>query len=364
MRAIRIHEHGGPEVLRLEELDLPQPGPGEVRIMVRAAGVNFVDIYHRKGLYSGHLPYIPGSEVGGEVHALGEGVEGLAVGDPVVSARADGAYADYAIVPAWQLVPIPPGVNVMTATAAALQGMTAHYLVHDTYPIRPGDTVVVHAAAGGVGLLLVQMAKRRGARVIGTVSTEEKAQLARERGADEVIVYSEQDFAAEVKRLTGGRGVHAVYDSVGRDTFAQSLNCLRPRGMMVLYGQSSGPVPPFDPQVLNQKGSLFLTRPSLGHYAATREEIHSRMDDIFQWIHSGELSVSIDKTFPLEDAVEAHRYLETRQSKGKVLLGTQQGQAKKVEELERTIDQDDIVEESGWEPFPASDPPPFSAGPG
>ena len=360
MRAIRIHEHGGPEVLRLEELALPEPGPGEVRVMVRAAGVNFVDIYHRKGLYPGHLPYTPGSEVGGEVHALGEGVEGLAVGDPVVTARADGAYADYAIVPAWKLVPIPPGVNVMTATAAALQGMTAHYLGHDTYPIRPGDTVLVHAAAGGVGLLLVQMAKLRSARVIATVSTEEKAELARERGADEVIRYTEQDFEAEVKRLTGGRGVHAVYDSVGRDTFAKSLNCLRPRGMLVLYGQSSGPVPPFDLQLLNQKGSLFLTRPSLGHYAATREEIRGRMSDIFQWIQNGKLAVRIDKTFPLEEAAEAHRYLEARQSKGKVLLGTQQGRAKKVEELEKTIHRGDIVEESGWESFPASDPPPFS----
>jgi len=359
MRSIRINEYGGPDMMRLEEVDLPAPGPGEVRVMVRAAGVNFVDVYHRKGLYAGHLPYTPGSEVGGEVHALGDGVEGLAVGDPVVSARAEGAYADYAIVPAWKLVPIPAGVNTMTATAAALQGMTAHYLVHDTYPIRPGDTVLVHAAAGGVGLLLVQMAKLRGARVIGTVSTEEKAQLARERGADEVILYTERDFQAEVKRLTDGRGVRTVYDSVGRDTFDKSLNCLQPRGMMVLYGQSSGPVPPVDPQVLNQKGSLFLTRPSLGHYAASREEIQSRMNDIFRWIQAGDLTVRIDKTFPLEEAAEAHRYLEARQTRGKVLLGTQQGRAKKVEELEKTIDRGDIVDQSSWESFPASDPPPY-----
>ncbi len=362
MRAIRVHEFGGPDVMRLEEVDLPEPGPGEARVMIRAAGVNYIDVYHRTGQYTGQLPYTPGSEAAGEVHALGEGVTGLEVGDPVAYAMHSGAYADFAVVPAWKLVPIPPGVNDMTAAAAMLQGMTAHYLTHDTYPIQPGDTVLIHAAAGGTGLLLVQMAKRRGARVIGTVSTEEKAQLARERGADEIILYTEQDFAAEVKRLTGGRGVHAVYDSVGRDTFAHSLDCLRPRGYLVLFGQSSGAVEPFDPQTLNRKGSLFLTRPSLGHYTASQEEIRRRMADIFGWLNEGELSVRIDKTFPLEEAAEAHRYLEGRQSKGKVLLGTQQGRARKVEELDKTIDRDDIVDKSSWQSFPASDPPSYSAG--
>ncbi|MBX7254181.1 MAG: quinone oxidoreductase [Candidatus Promineofilum sp.] len=361
MKAIRIHECGGPEVLQVDEIDVPQPGPGEVRVMVRAAGVNFIDIYQRKGQYKGELPFTPGSEAAGEVHALGEGVSGLEVGDPVAYAMHLGAYADFAIVPAWKLVRIPPGVNVMTAAAAMLQGMTAHYLTHDTYRICPGDTVLIHAAAGGTGALVVQMAKLCGARVIGTVSTAEKEQLARERGADEIIRYTEQDFETEVKRLTGGRGVHAVYDSVGRDTFLKGLNCLRPRGMMVLFGQSSGPAAPIDPQLLNQKGSLFLTRPTLGHYNATHEEIRSRANDIFEWINSGQLVVRIDKTFPLDEAADAHRYMEARQSKGKVLLGTQQGRARKVEQIDRTIDRGDLVDESAWESFPASDPPSFAA---
>jgi NADPH2:quinone reductase len=362
MRAIRVHQTGGPEVLQLEEIDLPQPGPGEVRVMIRAVGVNYIDIYNRQGQYKSELPYTPGSEAGGEVHAVGERVEGLAVGDPVAYAMHGGAYADYAIVPAWKLVPIPPGVNTMTATAAMLQGMTAHYLSHDAYCIRPGDTVLIHAAAGGTGQLLVQMAKRRGAHIIATVSTEEKAALARERGADEVILYTKQEFEAEVKRLTNGRGVHAVYDSVGRDTFLKGLDCLRPRGTMVLYGQSSGPVEPIDPQLLNQKGALFLTRPSLGYYTASREELRERAGQLFEWINDGELTVRIDKTFPLEEAAEAHRYMEARLSMGKVLLGTQQGRAKKVEQIDRTIDRGDVVDESSWESFPASDPPSHSAG--
>jgi NADPH2:quinone reductase len=342
--------------MRLEDIDTPEPGRGEVRVMLKTAGVNYIDTYQRSGQYKTNLPFIPGSEGGGVVDALGPEVEGFATGDPVVYASSPGAYADYAIVPAWKLVAIPPGVNTLTATAAMLQGMTAHYLVHDTYPIRPGDTVLIHAAAGGVGLLLVQMAKMCGARVIGTVSTEEKAALAREAGADEIIRYTEQNFESEIKRLTDGRGLHAVYDSVGRDTFLKSLNCLRPRGYLVLYGQSSGAVEPIDPQLLNKAGSVFLTRPSLGHYTLDREEIQRRAGDIFAWIADGRLSVRIDKTFPLEEAAEAHRYMEDRQSKGKVLLGTQQGQAMKIDQMDKAIDRGDLVDEAGWESFPASDP--------
>lgn len=320
MKAVRVHSFGGPEVLSYEEVPLPEPGPGEARVKVEAAGVNFIDIYHRTGQYRGQLPLTLGMEAAGVVDAIGAGVTEVQPGDRVAYAMQQGSYAEYAIVPAWKLVPVPDAIDLRSAAAVMLQGMTAHYLTHSTYPLQPGDTVLVHAAAGGVGLLLVQLAKRRGARVIGTVSTEEKARLAREMGADEVILYTQADFETEVRRLTDGRGVDVVYDSVGRATFDKSLNCLRPRGYLVLYGQSSGAVPPFDPQVLNAKGSLFLTRPSLGHYAATREELLERANELFQWMIAGELTVRIDQTYPLAEAAAAHQYMEGRQTKGKVLL--------------------------------------------
>lgn len=320
MKAVRVHSFGGPEVLSYEEVPLPEPGPGEARVKVEAAGVNFIDIYHRTGQYRGQLPLTLGMEAAGVVDAIGAGVTEVQPGDRVAYAMQQGSYAEYAIVPAWKLVPVPDAIELRSAAAVMLQGMTAHYLTHSTYPLQPGDTVLVHAAAGGVGLLLVQLAKRRGARVIGTVSTEEKARLAREMGADEVILYTQADFETEVRRLTDGRGVDVVYDSVGRATFDKSLNCLRPRGYLVLYGQSSGAVPPFDPQVLNAKGSLFLTRPSLGHYAATREELLERANELFQWMIAGELTVRIDQTYPLAEATAAHQYMEGRQTKGKVLL--------------------------------------------
>jgi NADPH2:quinone reductase len=320
MRAVRIHEYGGLEVLRLEDVPLPEPGPGEARVKLQASGVNFIDIYQRTGQYPLPLPLILGGEAAGVVDAVGPGVEDLRPGDRVVYASHPGAYAEYAVVPAWKLVRVPDSLDIRQAAAVMLQGLTAHYLTHSTYPLKPGDVALVHAAAGGVGHLLVQIAKQRGARVIGTVSTEEKARLARESGADEVIVYTKADFEAEVKRLTGGRGVDVVYDSVGQATFDKSLNCLRPRGMMVLFGQSSGRVPPFDPQILNVKGSLFLTRPSLGPYIADRAELLWRANDLFTWLASGQLQVRIDQVFPLAEAAQAHRHLEERRTKGKVLL--------------------------------------------
>jgi NADPH2:quinone reductase len=320
MKAVRIHEYGGPEALRYEEAPLPEPGPGQARVKIEAAGVNFIDIYHRTGQYPGQMPITPGMEGAGLVDAVGPGVTEVKVGERVAYAMQQGAYAEYAVVPAWRLAPIPDKVDVRSAAAVILQGMTAHYLCMSTYPLRPGDTALVHAAAGGMGLLLVQVAKRCGARVIGTVSTEEKARLAREFGADEVILYSQADFEAETKRLTGGRGVDVVYESVGQTTFDKSLNCLRPRGYLVLFGQSSGPVPPLNPQVLNAKGSLFLTRPTLGHYIADRTEMLGRAGDLFTWIAAGELRVRIDQAFPLAEAAEAHRYLEGRKTKGKLLL--------------------------------------------
>jgi NADPH:quinone reductase len=320
MKAIRVHQFGGPEVLRYEDVPLPEPGAGEARVKVEAVGLNYVDVYRRKGQYTAQLPFILGSEAAGVVDAIGPGVADLSVGDRVASAAIPGAYAEYAIAPVRELVPLPSDIDTRTAAAVMLQGMTAHYLTHSTYPLKPGDKALVHAAAGGVGLLLVQMAKRRGARVIGTVSTADKARLARETGADEVILYTHTDFAAETRRLTGGTGVDVVYDSVGQATFEGSLNALRRRGYMVLYGQSSGPVPPVDLQILNTKGSLFVTRPTLAHYTAERAELLQRAGDLFTWIRAGALTVRIDTTFPLANAADAHRYLEGRQTKGKVLL--------------------------------------------
>ncbi len=320
MKAVRVHQYGGLEALKVEEVPMPSPGAGEARVKIEAVGVNFIDIYHRIGRYQGALPLTLGQEAAGIVDAVGPGVSEVKPGDRVVYASVQGSYAEYAVAPAWRLIPVPAGVDLQRAVAVMVQGMTAHYLAISTYPLKPGDTALVHAAGGGTGQLLVQIAKRRGARVIGTASTEEKAALAREAGADEMILYTQADFEAEVKRLTEGRGVDVVYDSVGKDTFDKSLNCLRRRGTMVLYGQSSGSVPPLDPQVLNVKGSIFLTRPFLAHYTADRAELMQRTGDLFKWIAAGELKVRIDKTFPLAQAPEAHRYLEGRQSKGKVLL--------------------------------------------
>jgi NADPH:quinone reductase len=320
MKAIRIHTFGGPEVLSYEDVALAEPGAGLARVKIEAAGVNYIDIYQCSGLYPGQLPASIGQEAAGVVDAVGPGVTEVQVGQRVAYASPPGAYAEFAVVAASALVPIPDGVETRTAAAVMLQGMTAHYLAVSTYPLKKGETALVHAAAGGVGQLLVQIAKRQGARVIGTVSTEEKARLAREAGADEIILYTQTDFVQETRRLTDGTGAHVVYDSVGKTTFEGSLDALRPRGYLVLFGQSSGPVPPFDPQVLNRKGSLFLTRPSLPRYIASREELLWRSGDLFRWIKDGELKVRIDRTFPLSAASEAHRYMEGRQTKGKVLL--------------------------------------------
>ncbi len=316
MRAIVVTEHGGPEVLTPGEADDPTPGPGEVVIELAAAGVNFKDVYERQGVYPMTLPGVPGGEAAGRVVAVGEGVRDVHVGDVVASAQVTGAYAERAVAPAASTVPVPEGVSPELAAAVLLQGLTAHYLCHSTYEIKPGDTAVVHAAAGGVGLLLTQMIKLRGGRVIGTVSTDEKEKLARDAGADEVLRY--EGFAEEVRRRTGG--VPVVYDGVGKATFDDSLAALRPRGLMALYGAASGPVPPFDPQRLNAGGSLFLTRPTLAHYIATREELLARADDIFGWIASGELSVHVGGRYPLADARRAHEDLEGRRTTGKLLL--------------------------------------------
>jgi NADPH2:quinone reductase len=320
MQAIVVENCGTPDVLIYRDAEQPVPKAGEVLVKLEAIGVNFIDVYHRTGLYPLPRPFIPGMEGAGVVEAVGEGVREVAVGDRVAYAMTPGAYAEFAVVPAWKLVQVPVSVSAEQAAAAMLQGMTAHYLVTSVHPLKAGETALIHAAAGGVGLLLIQMAKNIGARAIGTVSTAAKAELARAAGADEIIRYTEQDFEAEIRRLTDGKGVQVVYDSVGKDTFLQSLNCLAPRGMLALFGQSSGSVPPFDPGLLAQKGSLFLTRPSLAHYAATREELLWRAGEVFDWIGAGKLNLRIEKTFPLAEAAEAHRQLEGRQTTGKVLL--------------------------------------------
>lgn len=320
MKAIRVHDCGGPEVLKYEEIPVREPEAGEARIKIQAIGLNFIDVYHRTGLYPLNRPFTLGMEAAGMVDAIGDGVTEVKTGARVAYAMVPGAYAEYAVVPAQRLVPVPDGIGLKTAAAVMLQGMTAHYLTRSTYPLKSGDIALVHAAAGGAGLLLVQIAKMLGARVIGTVSTELKAELARQAGADEVILYTQTDFLAEVKRITEGKGVHVVYDSVGASTFDKSLECLRPRGCLVLFGQSSGPVAPFDPGKLAAKGSLFLTRPSLAHYTLDRAELLQRAGDLFGWIQSGKVKVRIEKVLDLKDAAEAQRQLEARRTTGKVVL--------------------------------------------
>ena len=320
MRAVRVHAHGGPDALEVERVAVPTPGKGEALVRLEAAGVNFVDVYKREGLYKLPLPATLGEEGAGTVVATGEGVSEVRQGDRVAWAMHTGSYAEHALVPSWKLVPLPPRVSTAQGAAVMLQGMTAHYLATSTWPLQRGQRCLVHAAAGGVGLLLVQIAKRMGAEVIGTAGSDEKAALARAAGADHVIVYTRDDFAAEVRRLTSGRGVHVIYDSVGRTTFLPGLELLVPRGMMVLFGQSSGPVAPVDPQLLNSRGSLFLTRPTLAHYAATREELLWRAGDLFGWMERGELSVRVGAEFPLAEVAAAHAALEGRRTTGKVLL--------------------------------------------
>jgi NADPH2:quinone reductase len=320
MKAIQVKQVGGPEVMELRELLAPEPKANEAAVKIIASGVNFIDVYYREGRYKAATPFIPGQEAAGDVVAVGPGVTSVKVGDRVAYTMVLGSYAEYATVSADRLVKIPEGVTYQQAAATMLQGMTAQYLTESTYPLKKGETALVHAAAGGVGLLLTQMAHNIGARVIGTVSTEEKARLAREAGADEVILYTQTDFEEETKRLTDNKGVDVVYDSVGKTTFEKGLNVLRPRGYMVLYGGSSGAVPPFDPIQLTQKGSLFVTRPSLGHYIANRRELEERADAVFGMIAAGKLKLRIEHLYPLQDAQQAHRDLEGRKTTGKLLL--------------------------------------------
>jgi NADPH:quinone reductase len=320
MKAIQVKEPGGPERLQLVEVPVPVPGAGEALVRIAASGVNFIDIYFRTGLYKAELPVTIGSEAAGSVEAVGADVTEVAPGDRVAYAMIRGSYADYAVVPASRLVKVPDGIDLDSAAAVMLQGMTAHYLTHSTFPLSSGQSCLIHAAAGGAGRLIAQMAKSRGARVFGTVSTEQKAAIAAEAGVDHPILYTAIDFETELKRLTGGAGVDVVYDSVGKTTFEKSLACLRPRGMLVLFGQSSGPVPPLDPQILNTRGSLFLTRPSLAHYFLARDELLWRAGDVFAAVERGQLVLRIDQAFPLEQAAEAHRALESRSTTGKLIL--------------------------------------------
>jgi NADPH:quinone reductase len=327
VKAVRVHELGAPEVLRHEEVADPEPNAGEALVRIAAAGINYLDIYYRSGFHwGGHhqrpLPYIPGAEAAGTVVAVGSEVTDVKIGDRVAYGISNGygSYAECCAVRAWQLIKLPAAIDFQTAAAVMLQGMTAHYLTHSTFPIKSGDTALIHAAAGGTGLLLIQLAKMRGAKVFGTTSSAEKTQLAMSAGADAVIDYTKIDFAAEVKRLTGGRGVNVVYDSVGKATYEKSLDSLAPLGMLVLFGQASGPVPPFDTAILNAKGSLCLARPSLTHNVANRDDVLKRAGDLFGWIEAGKLKVTIGKTFPLVGAASAHRQLEARQSVGKLLL--------------------------------------------
>lgn len=320
MRAIQVHETGGPEVLRLVEVAPPEPGPGQVRVRVAAAGLNYIDTYHRTGLYKLDLPFTPGMEFAGTIDALGPGVTGWAVGERVATAAGVGGYAELALAPAAKLVRLPAGVDLRLGGAVMLQGMTAHYLAYSTYPLKASDTCVVTAAAGGVGLLLVQIAKRIGARVIGLCGSDAKAALARDAGADELIIYTREPFAARVRELTGGRGADVVYDSVGASTFEASLDSLRLRGMLVSFGNASGPAPALSPLTLSTKGSLFLTRPTLAHYTADEQELTWRAGALFGWMADGALAVRIDREFALEQAADAHRILEGRQTTGKVLI--------------------------------------------
>ncbi|MCB0212280.1 MAG: quinone oxidoreductase [Anaerolineae bacterium] len=320
MKAITVHQTGGPEVMTYEDIPIPEPGEGQVLVKLAAAGVNFIDVYHRTGLYPKPLPFSPGVEGAGTVEIVGAGVDSVKPGDHVAYTSAPNSYAEYVVVPAGHLVPVPDGVSLTTAAAIMLQGMTAHYLLKSTYPLQAGETTLIHAAAGGVGLLLVQIAKKIGATVIGTVSTAEKEALARKAGADHIIRYTEADFEEETMRLTNGQGVDVVYDSVGKTTFDKSLNVLKMRGTLALFGQSSGKVPPVDLGILNAKGSLYVTRPSLFHYIAKRDELLWRSGELFDWLAADELDVRIDRQLPLAEAAEAHRLLEGRHTTGKLLL--------------------------------------------
>jgi NADPH:quinone reductase len=320
MKAIQVQKTGGPEALTLVDLPVPKPKANEAVVKIAAIGVNFIDVYFREGRYPAPLPFVDGQEAAGTVTDVGSNVTAVKPGDRVAYTGVIGAYAEYAAVPADRLVHVPDKITDQQAAAAMLQGMTAHYLVNSTYPLKKGETALIHAAAGGVGLLLVQMAKNIGARAIGTVGTEEKAKLAREAGADEVILYTQQDFEVETKRLTDGKGVHVVYDGVGKSTFEKGLNVLRPRGYMVLFGGASGAVPPFDPIALSQKGSLFLTRPSLVNYIATREELEQRSNDVLGSVAAGKLKLRIGHIYKLEEVQQAHRDLEGRKTTGKILL--------------------------------------------